>query len=112
MSAQTGEEYTEIAEEDDEGVVRAVGDWFEINTGTVNGRGRLYFTRTIDSLNANSKVVASICEMTPTGGGPQRSGAHLMINEVVPENGRVAVKVWIDNVGVNINFRLTLMGRV
>lgn len=114
MSSTTLKDYPDVTlapDEADEGTVRAVGDWFETTTEVHSGRGRFYVVINVPFANANSKWVASITEVAGNG-FPQRSGAHLTVNEVVAEGGRVAVAVWIDNVPVNIRFRIVLMGRV
>jgi hypothetical protein len=85
---------------------------FTQKTATARGHFDVSFSGTDfnphQSLNENSQVWATAAEVDPTG-DPISGGAHVTVQQVVPANdSSVKVRVWVDNVPVNISVRVTL----
>ena len=53
-------------------------------------------------------VVASATELDSTG-TPISGGAHVTVQQVVPGNDQVIVRIWVDNVPVGINVRVSVI---
>jgi hypothetical protein len=53
-------------------------------------------------------IVASATELDSTS-TPISGGAHVTVQQVVPGNDQVIVRVWVDNVPVGINVRCNVI---
>ena len=60
------------------------------------------------TITPTSGVWATVTEMDATGDSTLYGDAFVTVQQVVPGNGQVTVEVWVDNVPVNINVRVTL----
>ena len=86
----------------------------EWNRKNANGRGHFPVVfRNGDfnppvSITPTSGVWATVTEMDATFGNPIYGDAFLTVQQVVLGNGEATVEIWVDNVPVNINVRVTL----
>ncbi|OBA75037.1 hypothetical protein A5641_26145 [Mycobacterium sp. 1554424.7] len=78
----------------------------------VRGRGHQRVTIRHPAIQNHTDLWASVCEMDATGQRPLFGGARLTVQQIVPDpdNSGVDVGVWIDNVPVDINYRVTVFG--
>lgn len=81
-----------------------------ITTASQHGiaRGRQPFRVPFPGVTPTSSCWATVCELNPTNLTPMYGGAFLTIEQVVPGNGEVTGRLFIDNVPNNIQNRVTV----
>lgn len=75
--------------------------------------GRGHFDVPLEGIHGctdRSAVMVSVTELD-TSGHPKTSGAHIFVGQVTPQSGRVVAHLWVDNVPVQVDLRVSFIVR-